>query len=207
VTAPLPGIVLAAGASQRMGRPKALLPIVVDGPSFARALCDTLAASGVAPVVLVSRAELRDALAAAVPFATVVVNPSPERGQLSSLLAGLDALDAPEAVLVTLVDLPLVRRDTVQAVLRAWQESGAPLVRPEHAGRHGHPVIFGAPLLRDLRSADAAAGAKPIVHRYLAQSVNVVVNDEATVEDVDTPEAYARLMADSPSAQSRKAEG
>ncbi len=207
MTAPLPGIVLAAGASQRMGRPKALLPIVVDGPSFARALCDTLAASGVAPVVLVSRAELRDALAAAVPFATVVVNPSPERGQLSSLLAGLDALDAPEAVLVTLVDLPLVRRDTVQAVLRAWQESGAPLVRPEHAGRHGHPVIFGAPLLRDLRSADAAAGAKPIVHRYLAQSVSVVVNDEATVEDVDTPEAYARLMADSPSAQSRKAEG
>jgi len=205
MTAPLPGIVLAAGASQRMGRPKALLPVGDDGPSFARALCDTLAAAGIAPVVLVSRAELRDALAAAVPRATVVVNSSPERGQLSSLMAGLEALEAPEAVLVTLVDLPLVRQDTVQAVIRAWRDSGAPLVRPEHAGRHGHPVIFGAPLLRDLRSADAAAGAKPIVHRYLAQSVSVVVDDEATIEDVDTPEGYARLMAQS--AQSRKTEG
>lgn len=193
MSAPIPGLVLASGASRRMGRPKALLPLGDPGRPFARVICDTLTASGVSPLVLVTRAELRDQLAAVLPGVALVVNPDPDRGQLSSLLAGLEALGAPDAALVTLVDLPLFRPSTVTSLLTAWHQTHAPLVRPLHQGRHGHPAIFGAPLLEALRAADVQLGAKPVVHRFLSEAVSVSVDDCGTVDDIDTPEAYDRL--------------
>ncbi len=64
------------------------------------------------------------------PGIELVVNREPDRGQLSSLLAGLETLGAPEAALVTLVDLPLVHASTVAALLATWHQTHAPLVRP-----------------------------------------------------------------------------
>jgi CTP:molybdopterin cytidylyltransferase MocA len=193
VSAAIPGLVLAAGASRRMGRPKALLPASAAGQPFVRVICDALAAAGVSPIVVVTRAELVAPLGELVPGIELAVNPDPDRGQLSSLLVGLDAVGPCDAVLVTLVDLPLVQSSTVAALLASWHLTQAPLVRPEHRGRHGHPVIFGAPLLHALRSADVELGAKPVVHRFAAQAVSVPVDDPGTVDDIDTPEAYDRL--------------
>lgn len=190
---PIPGLVLAAGASRRMGRPKALLPLDASGLTFARAICDRLTAAAVSPIVVVARADLREALAAALPGITLAVNADPDRGQLSSLLAGLDVIGPCDAVLVTLVDLPLFQPSTVGALVTRWRQTHAPLVRPVHDGRHGHPVIFGRALLDALREADIAAGAKPVIHRFLDHAVSVPVDDRGTVEDIDTPEAYDRL--------------
>ena len=60
MSAALPGLLLAAGASRRMGRPKALLPLGASGEPFARRICDTLLAAGVAPIVVITRPDLRD---------------------------------------------------------------------------------------------------------------------------------------------------
>ena len=78
---------------------------------------------------------------------------------------------------MTLVDLPLVRASTVASLLATWHQTHAPLVRPLYQGRHGHPVIFGAPVLDALRSADVGEGAKPVVHRFLSDAVSVPVDD------------------------------
>ncbi|HEY8535636.1 MAG TPA: nucleotidyltransferase family protein [Vicinamibacterales bacterium] len=192
----LPAIVLAAGASSRMSRPKALLD--AGGRPFVGRIADVLLASALDPVFVVTRGELADAVAEAAPRARVLVNPDPAAGQLASLRIGLDAavpLGRP-AVLVTLVDLPLVRPDTVAALLEAWQTSCAPLVRPICRGRHGHPVIFGADVIEALRAPDVdqQAGAAPIVRRYASRGISVPTDDEGTIRDVDTPEDYDELF-------------
>jgi len=195
------GIVLAAGASSRMGRPKALLPI---GDSlFVTRACTTLLEAGVDDLVVVAGPEheaIAGALAAAGLPARVVENRRRDEGQLSSVLAGLAVADRPgvEAVLVHLVDVPLVRAGTVRAVMDAFSSTHAPVVRPVAGGRRGHPVLFARHVFDDLRRADPAVGAKAVVRVHAAEVCDVEVDDEGACRDVDTPEDYARLAAPGP---------
>jgi molybdenum cofactor cytidylyltransferase len=188
-----------------MGRTKALLPLP-GGDCFLARLGATLRAAGMEDVVAVIGHDV-DAIRAAVAMAgmplRLVENADPSRGQLSSLLVGLDALcrgggaGVPTAVLVTPVDLPLVSADTVRRVIAAWQATRAPIVRPERAGRHGHPVMFGASVFDELRAADLRGGARSVVRAHHAEIVNVVVDDDGAFEDIDTPGDYDRLVRQS----------
>jgi molybdenum cofactor cytidylyltransferase len=194
-----PAIVLAAGASTRMGRPKALLE--AGDRTFVRRILDTLRAGGVADLVVVVRPGheqlIREVEASG--LGRTVLNPRADEGQLSSLIAGLDALDQPgiDAVLVTLVDVPLIGPDAVRLLLSRAAASSAPVVRAVHQGRHGHPVIFKRELFEALRRADPAAGAKAVVRAVQVEDVET--GDPGVVEDVDTPEEYARLFGIDPS--------
>jgi molybdenum cofactor cytidylyltransferase len=193
----LAGIVLAAGASSRMGQTKALLPIQ-PGHTLLGRILDTLSEASLDPLIVVSRARLDIAAAwnhARSSGVIQTINPDPSRGQLSSLLCGLDALASdPPAILLTLVDIPLPRVDTVRSLIDTWQRTRAPLVRPVHGRRHGHPVIFGATLLMALRAADPAEGAKPLVRAFAGRGVDVVVDDAGVLLDIDTPDDYRRLI-------------
>jgi molybdenum cofactor cytidylyltransferase len=198
------GIILAAGASSRMGRPKALLPI--GGDTFVTRVCRTLLEAGIGDLVVVAGAE-HAAIAAAVDGAglrvRIVENPRREDGQLSSVLAGLAVADRPgvDAVLVHLVDAPLVRPETARAVLDAFLRTHAPIVRPAVGGRHGHPVLFARRVFDDLRRADLAIGAKAVVQAHAAEVCNVPVDDEGACRDIDTPEDFARLAGPCPADQ------
>src|SRR5215472_5242470 len=133
----VPAIILAAGASVRMGRPKALLQ--VQGRTFVRRILDTLHSGGIFNVVVVLRPQQPAAAAEVVAAgAGVVENPHADAGQLSSLVAGLDALDVPgvESVLVTLVDVPLIQASTVRLLVERAASSTAPIVRAAFRGRH-----------------------------------------------------------------------
>jgi molybdenum cofactor cytidylyltransferase len=176
-----------------MGRPKALLPI--DGRTFVGRILDTLRDGGVTDAVVVVRpdaADVRAAIAAA-GFGRAVENPSPDRGQLSSLLTGLDAVDRPgvTAALVTLVDVPLVRASSIAALLARAVSPRAPILRAAHEGRHGHPVIFTRAVFAALRGADPDAGAKAVLRAFDVE--NVEVGDPGVLRDVDTPDDYNRL--------------
>ena len=117
-------------------------------------------------------------------------------GQLSSLLAGLAAVDDPalEAIAVTLVDVPLVRAATVRMLLDAWRQSGAPVVRPAIGDRHGHPVIFDRATFAALRAAPLDIGAKAVIVDCGARVLNVPTDDAGVLRDVDTPAEYAALL-------------
>jgi CTP:molybdopterin cytidylyltransferase MocA len=178
-----------------MGRPKALLR--AGARTFVRTILETLRDGGVTDAVVVVRAGQDAVIAevAAAGFGRTVLNPRADEGQLSSLIAGLDAIDAPgvDAALVTLVDVPLADASVVRFLLARAASSAAPGVRAVYRGRHGHPVIFKRRLFDALRHADPAAGAKAVVHA--AGIEDVEVPDPGVAEDVDTPEDYRRLFS------------
>ena len=196
----LAAIILAAGDSTRMGRPKALLPDP-DGRPFVARLVRTFAAAGLHDIVVVTgslHAAIAEAVAADQPpvAPNLVNNPQPALGQVSSLWMGLDAAArlGVEGVLMTLVDIPLVRASTIQKVIDEWTRSRAPIVRPAVGDRHGHPVLFDRSLFDALRHAPITEGARAVVHANADRIVNVQVDDEGCLLDVDTPADYNAVI-------------
>ena len=195
----IPVIVLAAGKSSRMGRPKATLPLD-GGDTFLTRIVRTFTAASVEDVVVVVG---HDADAIASSFANVdlaarfVENADYEQGQLSSLIAGLRVVDRPGvvAVLLTLVDVPLVSEATVRAVVQRYRETGAPIVRPVRGNEHGHPVLIDRMLFDAIRHADPEVGAKSIIRANVSAAGDVAVDDPGAFVDADTPEEYARLRS------------
>jgi molybdenum cofactor cytidylyltransferase len=182
-----------------MGRAKALLAMP-GGGCFLSRLASAFLDAGCADLIVVTGPATVDRVAAAVerdrlPI-RLAVNHDPSRGQLSSLHVALAVLEPirPPALLVCPVDQPLVRAETIRLVIRAWRESGAPVVRPECGGRHGHPVLFDARVLRELQSADPALGARSVVRAHAAELLDVETDDAGAFEDIDTPEDYRRVF-------------
>ena len=183
-----------------MGRPKALLPDP-DGRSFVARVVRTFAEAGVRDVIIVTgsqHAVIVDAMVADSSPVTplYVTNPQPSLGQLGSLRLGLDAatkLDV-DGVLVTPVDIPMVRPSTVRELIRVWEEGGAPIVRPAVGERHGHPVLFARVVFDALRSAPLGGGARTVVHAWGDRLANVPVDDPGCLFDIDTPADYDAIV-------------
>lgn len=195
----IPGIILAAGLSSRMGRAKALLPLPPD-ETFLTRIIHTLREGGVEEIVVVLGHDadaIRQELERRRIDVVTVANPVYREGQLSSLVAGIDAIDRPdvEAALVTLVDVPLVSAATVRAVIECWWREHPPIVRPTRDGRFGHPMLVARALFDELRHASPDTGAKPIVRAHATPAGAVPVDDVSAFADVDTPDAYAELLA------------
>jgi len=200
----IPAIVLAGGRSSRMGRAKALLPFEGDDTFLSR-IVRTLLEAGVDDVIVVVGHEA-EAIASGFALsglpARFVVNRDYDRGQLSSLLAGLNAIDRPgvTAVLVTLVDVPLVSASTVRAVMDSYRRSRAPIVRPTSGDRHGHPLLIDRSVFGALRAAEPSTGAKPVVRAHASAAGDIAIDDEGAFTDIDTEEDYRKTIGDRTSA-------
>jgi CTP:molybdopterin cytidylyltransferase MocA len=186
-------VVLAAGASSRLGRAKALLRF---GERTALDLVlDGLRGAGLDAGVVVTGdfdAELRAAVDAA-PFAWVR-NPDPGAGRLGSIRVGLEAV-APGAVLLWPVDRPLAAADTLRALIEAARVFPDQVVVPESGGRRGHPLV----LPESLRPVLAAAAPDASLREVLAASGIarhvVALDDPGIHHDLDTEEAYAEALS------------
>jgi molybdenum cofactor cytidylyltransferase len=194
----IPAIVLAAGLSTRMGRPKATLPLTRTD-TFVTRIVRTFLEAGVDDVVIVLGYEA-DTIAASLLSsgvqARLVINDAYETGQFSSVLRGLNAIDRPgvTAMLLTLVDVPLVSPATVRAVIARYAATNAPIVRPVRRDEHGHPVLIDRSLFGELRAADRSTGAKPIVRGHVSPAGDVSVEDDGAFLDIDTQEDYERAI-------------
>jgi molybdenum cofactor cytidylyltransferase len=189
-------LVLAAGASRRMGRPKALLPH--GGSTFLGCVAGTACEAGLDPLVVVVGAAAQS-IAATHPelVPRLVINDRPDLGQLHSLRLGLARLGAGvEAAVVLPVDHPLVTSDTVRALVAAFAAQGAPIVLPTYGGRRGHPTLFARAVFDELGRAPLVEGARAIVRRDPDRVCEVPVDDPGILANVDTPEAYGRMAGD-----------
>lgn len=191
----LPGLVLAAGSSSRMGTVKALLEVRGE-PLLLRAV-RLLREAGAAPVVTVlgHHAErLRPLLEES--GASWVANPDPDQGQLSSLLVGLEALEervpggALPGFLLLPVDHALVQPATVVRVVEAVREDPTRFAVPSVAMRRGHPSWFPAEALPELRDPTLEGGARTVLRRRGEAVRHLVVEDPGARLDCDTPEDW-----------------
>ncbi|PKO20052.1 hypothetical protein CVU37_00875 [candidate division BRC1 bacterium HGW-BRC1-1] len=192
------GVILAGGISSRMGFPKALMPI---GDSFfLRSIYDKLIGAGASPVHIVINTGLQTSLSAQMnKFAEgrFVLNREPGRGQLHSLQLGLTAAQEAEAsaVVMALVDQPLVDQGTVKVLVERYAQEPGKLVLPVYEGKRGHPFIIPAAHFDAFIKADAAGGAtaRDVLDSLAASSVSVEVDDAGVCQDVDTPEDMGKL--------------
>lgn len=187
-------LILTGGLSRRMGRPKALLPLSpVDPSTFLQTIVKRTSRLNT-PVAVVTSLPLRD-----LPIdLTSVKQEHPEEGQLSSLLLGWETFGKCAAwVMVALVDHPYVSESTYGRLIEARrQHPEAMLWTPSYQKRSGHPVIFSAPFMEQLKDLPFDQGARPLVERHAQRRHHVVVDDSAILWDVDTPEDYRRYQAD-----------
>jgi molybdenum cofactor cytidylyltransferase len=190
-------LILAAGASRRMGAPKALL--LIDGESFIDRLIGAFAPHCSKVVVVLGHHghTIRNAArrASQVDF---VWNPDPERGQLSSLQCGLRAAP-PEAaaVMFTPVDYPRIRPATVATLAGALANAGpdVSVVVPTHSGKHGHPASVRRELIGEFLALPPTAIARDVIHRHIANTLYLEVDDPGILHDIDDPETYHRHLA------------
>ena len=184
-------VILAAGDSRRMGRPKALLPL--GRKTFLQHIMDCHLTLGTDPWVVLGRQhrQIRSRLDLA--GAHVLVNPDPDRGPLSSLILALETLDGYDGALVHPVDHPLVANSTLHALLRRHFRSPACILIPRHRGKRGHPVLFPQRFFGELKRAPLNQGARWVVRRRLSSQLLVPVVDAGVVTNVNRPEQLDRL--------------
>ena len=187
-------ILLAAGESTRMGRPKPLLPW--DMRMLVEWQIEELRAAGAGRVIVVLGSYAEEVE----PFVRraggePVLNASYQTGRASSLRAGAGAIEAAAAVLILNVDQPRPAWVSRRLIAR-WEETAAKLVVPGFEGRRGHPVLADGSLIADLREVDdKSLGLRAVLDRYRAETELVPVQNSVVIVDLNTPEDYVAALA------------
>jgi molybdenum cofactor cytidylyltransferase len=198
-------IILAAGESRRMGFPKALLPYAFNegmegagGPetTFLEHLLDVMNRSRAEPIVVVLGHEGERIRSSLSPTswgrARPVLNERSREGMLTSILAGIEAVDESEVegALILPVDHPDVSSEIVDLLIGKYGDTPHPIILPVHQGRRGHPVLFSRAVFDEIRRAPESVGARQVVWDHQGDLLEVEVSDPGIGRDVDTPEDY-----------------
>jgi molybdenum cofactor cytidylyltransferase len=189
-------ILLAAGESKRMGRPKQLLEW--QGKPLLLHVLENLVRSNADEVILVLGYEA-DQIRNCLPELPIkiVVNPDHETGMASSLRQGLLSMDAgSEAFLVLLADQPCIGPDMIDRVIREFRQAHPRrgIVRPVYGGVPGHPVLIGVQYLQEALKLDGDEGARRILADHPADVLEIDVDQDGVLMDLDTPEEYRECL-------------
>lgn len=196
---PVAGIILAAGASSRFGRPKQLLDW--KGQPFVRAVAQIALEAGLAPVIVVTGANAEQIESTVKDLNVIVIrNEEWKSGQGSSIKAGIRALTSPHkwekagAAIFLLTDQPQVTTSILRALVEKHAEGMYPIVAPMVMDRRANPVLFDRVTFSDLLLLEGDVGGRAIFHKHRVEYLPW--HDERLLLDVDTPEMYQRLISD-----------
>ena len=204
-------IILAAGESRRMGRPKQLLPF--GDKTMIECVIEAFRSPKVDRIVVVlghSAGEIRSVLEGEPPGepngpvarleprpprVQVVVNPNYRDGMFTSVQAGLRALPTrTKLVLIALCDQPRLQRATVEQLVGEFQQGGHKILIPSFRGRQGHPLLLAARYAKELLLMEPSLTLKHFLANHPDDIVRLPVDDEGVLIDIDEPADYQREL-------------
>jgi molybdenum cofactor cytidylyltransferase len=183
-------ILLAAGLSKRMGRPKQLLPI--DGKELIRHVLDVIFEAGIKECVVVLGPESEKIQRAiqGLPL-TLVFNRRRDSEMAESVRVGLRAVsDACSGVLIALCDHPLITAETYRILIGRHGRHPGQILIPTYEQRRGHPSLFPLPVLKEVFSG---VNLRDLIHQHSDRVKLVPVADPGVILDLDTDQDYQKL--------------
>lgn len=185
-------VVLAAGSARRFGGNK--LTAAVEGVALIRRALSAVPAERFSRVAVVTQyPEIRE-LTKEFSF-TPVRNDAPEAGVSRSIALGLAALGNCPGALFLVADQPLLRRESVDALVTLWQEKPDGIAALGHGGVRGNPCLFPARLFPELRALQGDRGGAAVIRRH-EDLLTLLEVDPRELQDADTPEALAAIRAE-----------
>ncbi|MBU4427479.1 MAG: nucleotidyltransferase family protein [Desulfobacterales bacterium] len=200
VGAKIAGLLLAAGASTRMGRPKQLLR--VHGETILGRILNEALDSELDKIFLIlgyQANEIKRTLGQSLIHGKlqVIENRQYAQGISSSIIAGLSEIEENyEHVMILLADLPHINSILINLLIFGYLESGLPIGAIQVKSKRSHPVIFGKALYRELRKLQGDVGAKSIFEKFSDRVCLVEPGFCYNDMDIDTPEDYAAFQRD-----------
>ncbi len=189
-------VILAAGASTRMGTQKLLLPFgdnTILGTTLAK-----IKSCGIGDIRIVlgaNAAEIKQKVD--LKGLTIIYNSDYLQGQSTSVKLAVKDISGDSGVMFALGDQPLVKKETFLALLKAYRKSDALAVFPvTKDGRRGNPVIFSPQTFADISLLQGDTGPRKLLEAYGNKAISIVVEDEHIHSDIDTPEEYKKYQRD-----------
>lgn len=186
-------IILAAGESKRMGRPKMLLPL--GERTILETVIDNASRAEVDGVVVVLGANA-EKITAAIDHRPVelTVNPRYREGMLSSIQWGLNALPASaRAALVMLGDQPLIASEVIDKIIKVYRQGNKGIVLPVYRERRGHPILIDLKYKEEVAQLDANIGLRALTYHNQEDVLEVAMDEPSILNDVDTEEDYQAI--------------
>ncbi len=183
-------ILLAAGKSRRMGKPKLLMPF--GQSTIVGQAIDNLLSSVVDEVIVVVGYRAKEAIKTLVTKPIrLVTNPGYEQGMSTSIIAGLNIVDSQaQAVMLALGDQPLVNSQTINKLVKGFYNHDKGIAVPTCQGRRGHPIIFAIKYREKLLELKGDMGGRQIIKDHPDDILEVAVNCEGIYIDIDTVDNY-----------------
>ncbi len=177
-----------------MGSPKALL--TCRGKTFLEHCIDALSHEGVSKILIVTgnaHEEINKHVNGLTLPVTLIRNPHPDEGQYSSLQTALTSIPKnTDAVIVHLVDHPLVKKETVDAIVQNYRLTNARIIIPSYKNRRGHPVLYSSTLFQEIISTFPEHGARSIIELHQKEIEYVEVDDPGIKINIDTKEDFEK---------------
>lgn len=192
-------IILAAGLSRRMGKPKLFLPFL-NTPLIHYPVALAVGQK-FDPIIVVGGMYIQQLQMELNEYSkriSIVYNSNYEKGMSSSLKAGIDSLNEEvDATFIFLGDQPFVSEDVVEKLIQVYEENkdkGAKIVRPRYSSKVGHPILFDKSLFSEFKSLSGDEGGKSIIKANEDKVIYVDFENVKLNLDIDTPQDYEALI-------------
>ena len=189
-------ILLAAGKSRRIGKPKQVLPL--GSSTILEQTVDNLLRSKIDDLIVVLGYAAQEVMKKiANRPVKIAINPAYEQGMSTSIVTGLRLVDnKAQAVMITLADQPFICINIIDSLIETFFHHNKGIVIPTYQGRRGHPVIFAVKYKEELLKLTGDIGGRQIIKRHSEDVVEMPVDSESINVDIDTlSDYYSKISA------------